>query len=103
MVSKVRHSVEVGGDTATMYLSGRFGDGDEFLLNRLCNELPAQVRTIRLDMHALDGMGAEAITAVRSVLRYWRERRGGAFRLSLSSTFLVATYAEGMSGPLSVG
>ena len=82
-----------------MYLAGRFGNGDEFVLNRLCGELPAHVHTIRLDMHALKTIGSEEIRTVRSVLRHWRHEKSRSFRLSLSSDFIVATYAEGRFVP----
>ncbi|MEP7001177.1 MAG: hypothetical protein ABI969_11905 [bacterium] len=40
-------------------------------------------------------MADDAMSAIRGVLRYWRESRGGSFRLSLASERIVATYAEG--------
>ena len=93
--ARLRHAVEVADDAATMYLSGSLNAGDAFALNRACSELPGRVRTLRLDLHGVETMNGDAMDAVRAVLRYWRESRGGSFRLSLASEHIVATYAEG--------
>ena len=101
--SRMRHAIEVTGESATLYISGVFRRGDEFTLNRICHELPARVRMIRMDLHALEETGPDVIAGVRGVLKHWRETRGGSFRLSLSTQFIVATYAEGCPVPPPAG
>jgi hypothetical protein len=93
--SKMRYAMEVAGDTATVYVTGSLAATDAFGLNRACGELPAHVRTLRLDLHGVQEVNDLAMIAVRAVLRYWRESREGSFRLALASEYLVATYAEG--------
>jgi hypothetical protein len=94
-VTRVHHEIEVADDCATLYLSGTLRAVDHGALTTACAILPSHVATLRLDLHGVDEVDDEAIVAVRAVLRYWRESRGGSFRLSLASERLVATYAEG--------
>ena len=91
----LHHEIEVADDSATLYLSGALCESDAFTLARVCGELPSRVTTLRLDLHGIDDMADDAMSAIRGVLRYWRESRGGSFRLSLASERIVATYAEG--------
>lgn len=93
--STLHHEIEVADDSATIYLSGTLAERDALQLRRACGELPARVHTLRLDLHGITDMSDDAMNAVRAVLRYWREARGGSFRLSLSSDRIVATYSEG--------
>ena len=95
MVSMLHHEIEVADDSATLYLSGRLCADDALALGRACGLLPARVTTLRLDLHGVTHMAEDAMGAVRAVLRYWRESRGGSFRLSLASERIIATYGEG--------
>jgi ABC-type transporter Mla MlaB component len=95
MFTALHHEIEVADDSATLYLAGTLCAGDAFALGRACAELPARVHTLRLDLHGITQMEDDAMTAVRAVLHYWRESRGGSFRLSLASDRIVATYGEG--------
>lgn len=95
MQSPFRFQVEVADDSATLYLSGSIESGDAFSIGRACSELPANVRTLRMDLHGLTFMDDEALSSVRGVLRYWRESRGGSFRVSLTTNCMIATYGEG--------
>lgn len=103
MTTPLHHEIEVADDTATLYLSGTLSAGDEFALGRACGDLPARVRTLRLDLHGVTRLTDDAMCAIRGVLRYWRESRGGSFRLSLSSDRIVATYGEGSFADSSLG
>ena len=94
-VNGFHHEIEVADDCATLYLSGRLRAADHGALTAACGILPRHVATLRLDLHGVDDVDDEALVAVRAVLRYWRESRGGSFRLSLASERIVATYAEG--------
>jgi hypothetical protein len=87
--------MEVADDSATLYVSGALGAGDAFSLSRACTELPEHVLTLRLDLHGVTHMAEDAMQAVRGVLRYWRESRGGSFRLSFATERIIATYSEG--------
>jgi len=91
----MHHELEVADDCATLYLSGALAANDDVTLAAACGVLPSRVTTLRLDLHGVDDMSDDAMSAVRGVLRYWRESRGGSFRLSLASERIVATYAEG--------
>lgn len=103
MSTALHHEIEVADDSATIYLSGTLEEQDAFMLGRACGELPSRVTTLRLDLHGITDMSAEAMGAIRGVLRYWRESRGGSFRLSLSSERIVATYGEGSFANPSMG
>jgi ABC-type transporter Mla MlaB component len=91
----LHHEIEVAEDSATLYLSGALCGSDAFTLARVCGDLPPRVSTLRLDLHGIENMADDAMSAIRGVLRYWRESRGGSFRLSLASERIVATYGEG--------
>ena len=95
MTCTLHHEIEVADDSATLYLSGSLGAGDAGALTLACAGLPPRVTTLRLDLHGVADMADDAMAAVRGVLRYWRESRGGSFRLSLASERIVATYGEG--------
>jgi len=95
MASALHSEIEVADDSATLYLSGELCAEDAFTLSGVCSKLPANVNTLRLDMHGVTQMSDDAMGAIRVVLRYWRESRGGSFRLSLASERIVATYGEG--------
>ena len=95
MGSHLHHEIEVAEDSATLYLGGALKANDVHALIGMCDNLPLRVRTLRLDMHGVTSQEDDAMSAVRGVLRYWRESRGGSFRLSLASERLVATYGEG--------
>lgn len=94
MNTSLQHEIEVAEDSATLYLHGALSAADAGTLHLACANLPARVRTLRLDLHGAE-LEEDAMTAVRSVLRYWRESRGGSFRLSLASERIIATYGEG--------
>jgi ABC-type transporter Mla MlaB component len=95
MASALHSSIEIADDSATLYLTGELSADDAFMLSAACSELPPRVHTLRLDLHGVTHMRDDAMGAIRSVLRYWRESRGGSFRLSLASERIVATYGEG--------
>ena len=103
MDSALHHEIEVADDAATIYLTGTLAAHDAFVLARACSELPSRVSTLRLDLHGLADISVDAMTAIRGVLRYWRESRGGSFRLSLSSERIIATYGEGRFANASLG
>ena len=91
----LHHEIEVADDSATLYLTGALCAADAAALTQVCEAMPPRVVTLRLDMHGVVDMADDAMGAIRSVLRYWRESRGGSFRLSLASERIVATYGEG--------
>ncbi|MEO5815820.1 MAG: hypothetical protein ABIT20_11120 [Gemmatimonadaceae bacterium] len=95
MSNALHHELEVADDSATLYLSGTLCADDASSLRNACGALPSRVHTLRLDLHGISHLQDDAMGAVRDVLRYWRESRGGSFRLSLASERIVATYGEG--------
>lgn len=99
MTTGLLHSLEIGAGTATLYLAGRLAGSDAFTLRRLCREIPDGVTNLRLDLHAVTGLDAGAMHTIRSLVRYWRESRNGAFRLSFTSEHLVATYVDAGASP----
>ena len=99
----LHHEVEVADDSATLYLSGTLSARDGQVLDRVCGGLPTRVTTLRLDLHGVTHMENDAMIAIRGVLRYWRESRGGSFRLSLASERIIATYGEGKFADSSLG
>lgn len=87
----LRHSLEIGAGSATLYLAGTLAGSDAFPLRRLCHEIPHGVATLRLDLHAVTQLEEGAMDTIRSLVRFWRETRSGGFRLSFASEHLVAT------------
>jgi ABC-type transporter Mla MlaB component len=92
MTQRMQYQVEMVGETATLYVSGALGREDAGTLVQLCAGMPALVRTLRLDLHGLGQLSAEAIATVRLLLLHWQQSRHGEFRLSTSH--LLATLRE---------
>jgi ABC-type transporter Mla MlaB component len=95
----LRHSLEIGAGSATLYLAGALAGSDAFPLRRVCREIPDGVVTLRLDLHAVTRLDDGAMDTIRSLVRFWRETRSGGFRLSFASEHLVATCVD--SGAMS--
>ncbi len=95
MIATLHYEIEVADDGAVLYLSGVLTAGDAFNLSRVCIDLPERVVTLRLDLHGIARVEEDAMQAIRGVLRYWRESRGGSFLLSFATERIVATYGEG--------
>jgi len=91
MTDRLHSQIELTGETATLYLSGALGPADVERLCEECASLPASIRTLRIDLNALDRVGADSMDATRSLLRHWRASRRGQFRLSFSAPNLIAT------------
>jgi hypothetical protein len=103
MMDRMHYQLELAGETATLYLAGTLTYVDGLTLCDVCGALPASVRTLRLDLHAIGAMSAEATGTVRALLRYWREHRRGEFRLSTSYLLATCTKIEGTRAPVSLG
>ena len=94
MTTGLQHSLEVSDGSATLYLAGTLAGEDAFSLRGVCRDIPDRVTTLRLDLHAVTTLDDGAMATIRSLVRYWRESRGGGFRLSFASEHLVATYVD---------
>ena len=94
MTTGLQHSLEVSDGSATLYLAGTIAGADAFRLRGVCRDIPQRVSTLRLDLHAVTKLDDGAMDTIRSLVRYWRESRGGGFRLSFASEHLVATYVD---------
>lgn len=92
MTDRMHHQLELVGRTATLYVSGALGYEHVETLIGACAMAPARARTLRVDLHALGQLSADAIGAVRQILHYWRDSRQGDFRLTTSH--MVATLRE---------
>jgi len=90
----LRHSLEIGAGSATLYLAGTLAGSDAFPLRRVCREIPDGVVTLRLDLQAVTRLEDGAMDTIRSLVRFWRETRIGGFRLSFASEHLVATCVD---------
>jgi hypothetical protein len=101
MLARLHHQLELTAESATLYLSGRLQHGDDVTLHQLLTGLPQQIRTLRLDLHAMGPVDQRVIDTVRPILRHWRTRRRGSVGLSLSSQHVVAIYGE--SEPVKAG
>jgi ABC-type transporter Mla MlaB component len=99
VTTRLQHSLEVSEGSATLYLAGTLAGSDAFPLRGVCREIPQRVSTLRLDLHAVTLMDEGAMDTIRSLVRYWRETRGGGFRLSFASEHLVATYVDTGASP----
>ena len=99
MTTALQHSLEISDGSATLYLAGTIAGADAFRLRGVCRDIPQRVSTLRLDLHAVTRLDEGAMATIRSLVRYWRESRGGGFRLSFASEHLVATYVDrGIAG-----
>lgn len=77
-----RYQLERCPDAATIYVGGpRCGEDDVAHLADLVSQLPHAIRTLRVDMHAMEGVPLEILMALRNVLSEWRELRRGNVRL----------------------
>ena len=99
MTTRLLHALEVSDSSATLYLSGRLAGHDVFPLRGVCRDIPAHVRTLRLDLHGLTALDEGAMDAIRALVRYWREARDGNFRLALASQQCVVEAVQSESAP----
>jgi ABC-type transporter Mla MlaB component len=95
----LQHSLEISARSATLYLAGPLAGSDACPIRRICREIPAQVSTLRLDLHGVTRLDEGAMDTIRSLVRYWRETRRGGFRLSFASEHLIATCVDAGAGP----
>jgi ABC-type transporter Mla MlaB component len=95
----LQHSLEISARSATLYLAGTLAGADAFPIRRICREIPAQVSTLRLDLHGVTHLEEGAMDTIRSLVRFWRETRRGGFRLSFASEHLVATCVDAGASP----
>jgi ABC-type transporter Mla MlaB component len=91
MSDHLNYQLELIGDTATLYLLGGLGYQHVASLFATCATIPSHIRTLRLDLHGIGQLSAEATGAVRLLLRHWRETRNGEFRLSTSHMLATLT------------
>jgi hypothetical protein len=91
--------VQVSDETATLVLSGTVSLSDVSSMRLACREIPARVRTLRLNLGDVDGLDAQVMDAVRGVVRDWRASREGDFRLDLTTPHLVARMEERRPSP----
>jgi ABC-type transporter Mla MlaB component len=103
MTDRMHYQLELAGETATLYLAGKLSHEDGLTLCDLCGALPPSVRTLRLDLHAIGAMSAEATATVRALLHHWRAQRHGEFRLSTSYLLAICTEIEGGRGRTPLG
>lgn len=92
MTQRMQCQVEMVGETATLYVRGVLGRENTGTLVAISAGMPARIRTLRVDLHALGQLSADAMAAVRVLLVHWRQTRCGEFRLSTSH--LMATLHE---------
>jgi hypothetical protein len=85
MLARLHHQLERTANGATLYLTGRLRAGDKVTLLQLISGLPREVRTLRLDLHALGDVDETTIEWVRLVLSHWRERWRVNSRLASST------------------
>lgn len=86
--------VQVSEETATLVLSGTVSLSDVRSMRLACREIPARVRTLRLNLGDVDELDAQVMDAVRGVVGDWRASREGSFRLDLTTPHLVARMEE---------
>lgn len=94
MLNVSQFQLETNGNSATLYISEEIPNEHLDGLRDACVALPAQVRTLRLDLHGVRRIGVEMMASLRVLMREWRLTRGGECRLSFSTENLVLTYTE---------
>ena len=87
MMKRMDYQLELTGETATLYIAGTLGNEHVETLIHACSVVSG--RTLRVDLHGLGTLSAEAIGAVRQLLHFWRDSRRGEFRLTTSH--MIAT------------
>jgi ABC-type transporter Mla MlaB component len=92
MTQRMQCQIEMVGETATLYVSGALGRENIETLIAVSVGMPARIRTLRVDLHALGQLTAGAMSAIRALLAHWRESRHGEFRLS--TAHLTATLRD---------
>lgn len=78
-----RHSLEMSGGSATLYLNGSLTLDRALQALDACRLLPGHVRRLRVDMRAINVVDAVAVTAISKGLRSWRGDRNGSTRVDL--------------------
>jgi ABC-type transporter Mla MlaB component len=92
MTKRMQCQVEMVGETATLYVNGALGRENLGTLVHLCAAMPERVRNLRVDLHGLGQLSADAMAAVRLLPAHWQHSRHGEFRLSTSH--LLATLRD---------
>jgi hypothetical protein len=109
VIVRLTYPCEPPEETAVFSLAGTLRDGEDAMLHRLVAALPAHIRAIRLELHALGRVDQKTtIETLRPLLRRWRASHGHAFRLSVSTAHGVVAYTEPnraarMPSPLDAG
>ena len=95
MTKRMEYHLELSDETATLYIAGALGNEHVETLTHACSVVSA--RTLRVDLHGLGALSAEAIGAVRQLLHFWRDSRRGEFRLTTSH--MIATLYDEHDSP----
>lgn len=82
-----RYQFECSSSTATVYMQGkRCTRSDVHHLAMIAERLPASIRTLRTDLHAVGLVDLDTLMELRSMLVRWRTDRDGAVRLLMRQT-----------------
>jgi ABC-type transporter Mla MlaB component len=86
-------TIEQHDHTATLYAAGVLGISSALRLVRVCEQLPPVIRVARIDLRAVYGLEAGALTVLESRLRHWRSKHG-RIHLTMPASINVAPSEE---------
>jgi hypothetical protein len=71
------HTLEVHTEFATLYLRGILTGADIGAARATCSRLPQSIRLLRLDVHGMHSIDADAKEGIAALVRDWRAGRLG--------------------------
>ena len=83
MNNPFQYTIEAHNDAATLYVTGTLSTPGVIAAMHACDELPARVRTLRVDLRRICGVEPAAYDALAFATRRWRDVRAGVTRIDL--------------------
>ena len=83
MSTALQYTIEAHHDAATLYVTGTLSVTGVVAAMHACDELPARVRTLRVDLRRIEGVEPSAYDALAFGTRRWRDVRAGVTRIEL--------------------
>jgi len=98
MLPPLHHTIESHCGAATLYLRGALSVTGALRALGACERLPSRVRTLRVDMRAVELFDPSTAAAVARALLEWRTRRQGLTGVDLPRERTFVSLAGGPVG-----
>ena len=82
MILKTQLSMEAHGRAASAYLAGPLTAGVAARAILACRMLPAEIRTVRVDLRSVSVLHIDALAMLEALLAEWRAERRGITRIT---------------------